>query len=649
MNFKERLRRALQNETVVDDPYKDTILKQKLEQFDRYGNPYAIKNRADGGRSSLLTGGQILHLLDGSIIGPGNPQYEPGMQLGSITSPPTERNYVYDKGGYIKNEGGGDAVVYGARHSQGGVMRDSNTELEGGGYTASGNAKPGEVITTIYDAGGKPQEFFMSHKNGIAQQYLADKAAHGGVLPQKRKQMYAVMNERANPQGHPEDIAANGGVKKYNFGGNVRRTRLGRLKGASNPTDPRYGGGLPTMGQGGGMKKYFMGGTGTPMEGNKFKSAVSRKSGYTLEDGGRKKYFGGGSAGSLNSRLKGQQARYFDAARRRKSGYAMEHGGPHKSDETLYYTTQDGRKIPIPQDNAVLKQGRPPQGKWSKAWEALVNPVQAFAQYNKYGELPDHFSENEDAWEGKSVDFVLDFINPFGYIQLASDVGKAIDDEGFTKENMAMITLLAATKGKVKGNTAKVNKALKNLNDKVNKTIVGRGFNPFHGWKGMGSQTTKKVVTPGKLKGKPGSYTRGPGTPMIETVDRTVLERAKNLGSNVLNVGKKGTIYGTTYGVGNWIFGDDEESTRVTPEFSFTPGDESIEYLTGTRTNYVETDPQTTDTVELGNITTTEDEAITRDSIDYIPIGGTWTNSNGVTYRRISPANDASGYEIVTE
>ena len=78
----------------------------------------------------------------------------------------------YSNGGYIKNAGGGDQVVYGARHSQGGVMRDENTELEGGGFDENGNPKQGEVITTVFDDGGNPQEFYMSHKNGVAQQYL---------------------------------------------------------------------------------------------------------------------------------------------------------------------------------------------------------------------------------------------------------------------------------------------------------------------------------------------------------------------------------------------------------------------------------------------------------------------------------------------
>ena len=99
-----------------------------------------------------------------------------------------QRPTEFESGGYIKNAGGGDSIVYGARHSQGGVALNKNTELEGGGFTTSGTPKAGEVITTVYDAGGNPNQFFMSHKNGIAQRYLAEKAANGGILPQQRKQ-----------------------------------------------------------------------------------------------------------------------------------------------------------------------------------------------------------------------------------------------------------------------------------------------------------------------------------------------------------------------------------------------------------------------------------------------------------------------------
>jgi len=125
----------------------------------------------------------------------------------------------YKKGGYIKPAGGGDQVVYGATHAQGGVDRNPQVELEGGGYTSGGQPKAGEVITTIYDNGGNPQEFYMSHKNGVAQQYLQAKAANGGSLPQQTKQEFAKLNESMNPDGSPSGVAANGGMNQYFTGG----------------------------------------------------------------------------------------------------------------------------------------------------------------------------------------------------------------------------------------------------------------------------------------------------------------------------------------------------------------------------------------------------------------------------------------------
>jgi hypothetical protein len=139
----------------------------------------------------------------------------------------------YKKGGYIKNSGGGDQVVYGATHSQGGVLRNPNVELEGGGYTPNGQAKAGEVITTIYDNGGNPQEFYMSHKNGIAQRYLQAKAENGGTLPQQTKQEFAKLNESMNPDGSPQQVASNGGMRKYFMGGmpsqEINAAQAGRI------------------------------------------------------------------------------------------------------------------------------------------------------------------------------------------------------------------------------------------------------------------------------------------------------------------------------------------------------------------------------------------------------------------------------------
>lgn len=181
--------------------------------------------------------------------------------------------YKYTKGGFIYNAGGGDQIVYGARHSQGGVMRDQNTELEGGGFDSSGNPKAGEVITTIYDDGGTPREFYMSYKNGVAQKYLNAKAANGGMMSQDQKQEFAKLNESMNPEGSPEQIAMHGGLKnKYHAGGlyhNINhRKKKGTSRSKKNSTisDKAYS----NMKSGfknanGGMRRYFMGGVNRTM------------------------------------------------------------------------------------------------------------------------------------------------------------------------------------------------------------------------------------------------------------------------------------------------------------------------------------------------------------------------------------------------
>ena len=185
----------------------------------------------------------------------------------------------YKKGGYIKNAGGGDQVVYGARHSQGGVLRSPEIELEGGGYTPGGNARAGEVITTVYDDGGNPQEFYMSHKNGVAQQYLQAKAANGGTLPQQTKQQFAKLNESMNPDGSPTNVAANGGMKKYMMGGMDEYGQGGYTP--HDMTNPKTG--------------YTISPT-TEGAHNSLKEA-----GFTHANGGMKKYFMGGAAFALDS------------------------------------------------------------------------------------------------------------------------------------------------------------------------------------------------------------------------------------------------------------------------------------------------------------------------------------------------------------
>jgi len=72
-------------------------------------------------------------------------------------------------GGYIRDAGGGDQIVYGSTHNQGGVDRGPDVELEGGGFDpVTGQPLQGEVITNIQDASGNMNEFYMSDQNGVA-------------------------------------------------------------------------------------------------------------------------------------------------------------------------------------------------------------------------------------------------------------------------------------------------------------------------------------------------------------------------------------------------------------------------------------------------------------------------------------------------
>ena len=151
-------------------------------------------------------------------------------------------------GGFVQDAGGGDKVVYGPTHEQGGVPRGADVELEGGGFGPDGQPLAGEVITTVQDNNGNDQEFYMSHQNGIAQRYLQAKAQAGGSLPQEAKQEFAKMNEQVSSDGHPEQIAAHGGMKKY-FTGGLAGTMRNEAAGM--------------MAQNGGMRKYFMGGMPT--------------------------------------------------------------------------------------------------------------------------------------------------------------------------------------------------------------------------------------------------------------------------------------------------------------------------------------------------------------------------------------------------
>ena len=349
----------------------------------------------------------------------------------------------FGSGGYIEYAGGGDQIVYGARHSQGGVMRDANTELEGGGFDSQGNPKAGEVITTVYDNGGNPQEFYMSYKNGVAQDYLAAKERAGGQLNQAQKQEFAKQNESMNPNGSPSDIAANGGYMEYKHGGahNSDGSKRGfwdnvhakRNRGespdkskVSSDTAKRFN--LAD----GGMEKYFMGGMQSmidPRDQALYGQGVDRRSGYSLADGGMNPYdymMGGvrmeyddgglpdwlykarGEAMQKNMGMGGYHSdeymyggkdmeygsgglpKWLYKARGRAMGKEMgyggkklyPHGGPHNS---------DGSPVEIPTQNTGIKYANMYKG------PALNIPTNT-----NYGEIrqgPDPLSLGEKVWD----------------------------------------------------------------------------------------------------------------------------------------------------------------------------------------------------------------------------------------------------------
>tara|TARA_R110002051_G_scaffold321527_1_gene409437 strand:- start:1259 stop:2761 length:1503 start_codon:yes stop_codon:yes gene_type:complete len=395
----------------------------------------------------------------------------------------------FGTGGYIENAGGGDQIVYGARHSQGGVTKDSNTELEGGGFDAQGNPKAGEVITTIYDDGGNPQEFYMSYKNGVAQDYLAAKEMAGGQLNQAQKQEFAKENESMNPDGSPTDIAANGGMsKEYGFGGSTW--------GAMNElTDGNNWAGVGSYLEDGGMKKYFMGGLQSmddPREREKYGQAVARKSGYTLEDGGIAKY---------------------------------SHGGPHPTDPNA----EEGMGVKIGNTYQYKIDYDGGQTKIDKTIDEVQDVVNWLPVT---GEVIDAKNAVADAIKGDYFGAALSAAGFFIPVIPGSVLKKGVNR---TKDYIRKLPGFQAAW------------------DKGTKALKGTWANPFKGWKGNKNYTTTNKTTSRKgwtkqdyenfAKGKPGGK-GGKGTDMINYVDnvRTPWERTKN-------ITKKGLKLASTYSI----------------------------------------------------------------------------------------------------
>jgi len=127
--------------------------------------------------------------------------------------------YQGEMGGIKPMNNRGDMIVYGPTHEQGGVMRDANTELEGGGMK-NGVAMPGEVITKVMDNNGSMREYYFSDhlKNPSTGNTFAEDYRKSGGMNMKAKQMFAKLQEkiagRNDKDRSPTNIANNGGFNK---------------------------------------------------------------------------------------------------------------------------------------------------------------------------------------------------------------------------------------------------------------------------------------------------------------------------------------------------------------------------------------------------------------------------------------------------
>lgn len=660
----------------------------------------------------------------------------------------------FGSGGYIQPAGGGDQIVYGARHSQGGVMRDYNTELEGGGFDSQGNPKAGEVITTVYDNGGNPQEFYMSYKNGVAQDYLAAKERAGGQLNQAQKQEFAKQNESMNPNGSPSGIAANGGYMNYKHGGahnsdgskrgfwdNVHaRSNRGESPDkskVSSDTAKRFN--LAD----GGMRKYFMGGMQSmidPRDQALYGQGVDRRSGYSLADGGKKLYHNGGEGP----------------------------GHPHGN-----YTTQ----VPTDNDNYILNAGvlpdveikeKDPRSWLKKNYQKYIAPVghgllDGLGFIPAVGELADGVNALWYTAEGNTADALLstaamvpfagwaattgkwtkntiknmDKLTPGGgdmykRLEYLKEVNPKLAKELKIKNKKQIKNMLkndpkAAQKiiddaetGKVfngskptsKGNTSassnypeghplnssssktsgssstsstsgsstpsnpvdvkptigdklstgynSTKQKMLNLNNSINKTAIGRGYNPFSGWKGMGKttppiRTVDNVISTtrsGKvkgLKGGPGNWTGKPiSTPMISYTPgapRTFGQQALNTGKNAWNLGLKTGLYTGTYAGVKGLFGS-SDSELLDKDMNYDAvGDGKFSLIngSGTNTNTINNDTIPVTPVEEYNINQPVEleDLGTTDSIPYTAVGDT-LNIEGGNWKRLEDNSDGS-------
>ena len=120
-------------------------------------------------------------------------------QMRSMASDYLQQGTMYrgKMGGIKPMNNQGDLVVYGPTHEQGGVMRDSTTELEGGGMKG-GVALPGEVITNVKDNKGNTREYYFSDhlKNPSTGNTFAEDYRKSGGMNYNAKQMFAKLQEQ---------------------------------------------------------------------------------------------------------------------------------------------------------------------------------------------------------------------------------------------------------------------------------------------------------------------------------------------------------------------------------------------------------------------------------------------------------------------
>jgi hypothetical protein len=614
----------------------------------------------------------------------------------------------FGAGGYIENAGGGDQIVYGARHSQGGVTRDSNTELEGGGFDAQGNPKAGEVITTIYDDGGNPQEFYMSYKNGVAQDYLAAKERAGGQLNQAQKQEFAKQNESMNPNGSPTDIAANGGMKKYFMGG--------------------VGAELTNS-----MGGDYLGDHQSAI----MQQSVSRKSGYKLENGGKKLYHNGGegpghphenyttqapidndnyyiNAGMLSEvEIKEKDPRSWLKKNYQKYIAPVGHGildvagmipavGELADGVNALWYTAEGNMVDAGLSTAAMVPfaGWAATGtKWTKNTIKNMDKLtpgggEMYKQLKYLNEVNPKLAKELKIKNKKQIKDMLKN-DPKAAQKIIDDAntGKVFDGSKPTSKGNTSASSnypkdhpLHPSNSKTSGSSStsstsgsstpsspvdvkptigdklstgynSTKQKMLNLNNSINKTAVGRGYNPFSGWKGMGKttppiRTVDNVISKTRsgnvrgLTGGPGNWTGTPiSTPMISYtpgVPRTFGQQLRNTGSNVKNFGLKTGLYTGTYagakGTYNYFTGNNEQQTEMNYD-GLGNGDFSL--LNGGNTNTTNNDTiPVTPTVEIEDLGTT-------DSIPYNTAVGDTIQLDGVSWERLNELNDSTSWKRV--